>query len=153
MIRPPPRSTLTDTLFPSTDALPIYEMDRRVILGGIRLARRLLLTQPLSPYFEGEAFPGERIESDDELLDFARQRGTTAFHLMGTCRMGPATDPSAVVDDELRVHGLEGLRVADASIMPSTPYANTTPGALMRSEERRVGEECVGTCRYRGATN
>src|SRR3546814_20191670 len=54
-----------------------HEMDRRVILGGIRLARRLLLTQPLSPYFEGEAFPGERIESDDERRDFARPRGTT----------------------------------------------------------------------------
>src|SRR3546814_19323742 len=54
---------------------------------------------------------------------------------MGTCRMGPATDPSAVVDDELRVHGLEGLRVADASIMPSMPSANTNAGALMIGEK------------------
>ncbi|MFN4087572.1 MAG: GMC family oxidoreductase [Alphaproteobacteria bacterium] len=112
-----------------------HEMDRRVLLGGIRLARRLLRTTPLAPYFAGEELPGDAAMSDDELLAFARQKGTTAFHLMGTCRMGPATDPSAVVDDQLRVHGLEGLRVADASIMPSMPSANTNAGSLMIGEK------------------
>lgn len=112
-----------------------HEMDRQVLVGGIRLARRLLRTVPLSPYFAGEELPGDAAMSDDELLSFARSRGTTAFHLMGTCRMGPASDPSAVVDDELRVHGLEGLRVADASIMPSMPSANTNAGTLMIGEK------------------
>lgn len=112
-----------------------HEMDRQVLLGGIRLARRLLRTTPLAPYFDGEELPGDAAMSDDELLSFARQRGTTAFHLMGTCRMGPATDPAAVVDDQLRVHGLEGLRVADASIMPTMPSANTNAGTLMIGEK------------------
>ena len=79
--------------------------------------------------------PGDDIQSDDELLDFARQRGTTAFHLMGTCRMGPATDPSTVVDDELRVHGMKGLRVADASIMPMMPSSNTNAPTIMIGEK------------------
>ncbi len=112
-----------------------HEMDRRVLLGGIRLGRRLLRTQPLAPYFVREEFPGEDMESDSELLDFARQRGTTTFHLMGTCRMAPATDPSGVVDDQLRVHGLEGLRVIDASIMPTMPSANLNASTMMIAEK------------------
>ncbi len=112
-----------------------HEMDRRVLLGGIRLGRRLLRTQPLAPYFVREEFPGDDAQTDDELLAFARQRGTTTFHLMGTCRMGPATDPSTVVDDQLRVHGMEGLRVVDASIMPSMPSANLNASTLMIAEK------------------
>ena len=64
-----------------------------------------------------------------------RERGTTTFHMMGTCRMGPAHDPSAVVDPRLRVHGIEGLRVADASIMPTMPAANTNAATLMIGEK------------------
>jgi len=79
--------------------------------------------------------PGNQIQSDDEILDFARGIGTTAFHLMGTCRMGPTTDPTAVVDDELRVHGLTGLRVVDASVMPTMPSANTNASTLMIAEK------------------
>ena len=112
-----------------------HEMDRRVLLDGIRLGRRLLRTQPLAPYFEREEFPGEDIQTDAELLDFAKQRGTTTFHLMGTCRMAPATDPSGVVDDRLRVHGLEGLRVIDASIMPTMPSANLNASTMMIAEK------------------
>jgi choline dehydrogenase len=82
-----------------------------------------------------EEQPGEAVQSDDELLDFARQRGTTVFHLMGTCKMGPATDPRAVVDAELRVHGIESLRVVDASIMPTMPSANTNASTLMIAEK------------------
>ena len=67
--------------------------------------------------------------------EFARQRGTTAFHLMGTCRMGPSSDPTAVVDDELRVRGVEGLRIADASIMPTMPSANTNAPTIMIGEK------------------
>lgn len=109
--------------------------DQQVLLGGIRLARALMRTEPLAQYFEREEYPGDSLVSDDELLDFARSRGTTCFHVMGTCRMGPSTDPTAVVDDNLRVHGLEGLRVVDASIMPTMPSANTNASTLMIGEK------------------
>ncbi len=75
------------------------------------------------------------MQSDDELLDFAYRNGSTTYHLNGTARMGPATDPSAVVDDSLRVHGLQGLRVVDASIMPAIPSANTYATTLMIAEK------------------
>ena len=111
------------------------EMDRRVIVNGIGLARRLMRTAPLAPYFAHEALPGDEVRTAGEILDFAREIGTTAFHLAGTCRMGPATDREAVVDDRLRVHGIEGLRVADASIMPHITSANTNAAALMIGEK------------------
>jgi choline dehydrogenase len=110
-------------------------IDRRITLGGIRLIRRLLARPELAPYVERETLPGPGIETDDELLDFAYQNGSTCYHLIGTARMGPATDPGAVVDDQLRVHGLTGLRVADASIMPSMPSANTYATTLMIAEK------------------
>ena len=111
------------------------EMDRRVIVDGIRLARRLMRTEPLAPYFAREALPGDDVRTDDEILDFARRIGTTAFHLVGTCRMGPASDSGAVVDDRLRVHGIESLRIADASVMPLMPSANTNAATLMIGEK------------------
>ena len=111
------------------------EIDRQVIVDGIRLARRLMRTEPLAPYFAHEALPGDEVRTDVEILDFARGIGTTAFHLAGTCRMGPAADPEAVVDDRLRVHGIEGLRVADASIMPTITSANTNAAVLMIGEK------------------
>ncbi|MGE0258969.1 MAG: GMC family oxidoreductase [Alphaproteobacteria bacterium] len=111
------------------------EGDRRALLGGMRLARRLLQTAPLQPWLEGETLPGPAAQSDDELLDFARRYGSTCYHLIGTARMGPASDPSTVVDDELRVHGTDGLRVVDASIMPNMPSANTYASTLMIGEK------------------
>jgi choline dehydrogenase len=111
------------------------ESDRRVLLAGMRLARRLLKSRPLEPYYEREDFPGPDVQSDDELLEAAKQRGTTTFHPSGTCRMGPASDPTAVVDDQLRVHGLEGLRVIDASIMPTMLSANLNAATLMIAEK------------------
>jgi choline dehydrogenase len=111
------------------------ESDRRVLLGGMKLARRLLASKPLSQYYDREEFPGPNVQSDDELLGAAKQRGTSTFHLMGTCRMGAASDPTAVVDDQLRVHGLEGLRVVDASIMPTMPSANLNASVLMIAEK------------------
>jgi len=111
------------------------EADRQVIVGGIRLARRLMRTEPLAPYFGHEALPGDEVRTDGEILDFARGIGTTAFHLAGTCRMGPATDREAVVDDQLRVHGIERLRVVDASIMPTMTSANTNAATLMIGEK------------------
>lgn len=111
------------------------EADRRVTVGAMKLARKLLHSAPLQPYIEREDYPGTHIQSDDELLECARTRGLTTFHPGGTCRMGPATDPTAVVDDQLRVHGLEGLRVADASIMPTMISANLNAAAIMIGEK------------------
>ncbi len=112
-----------------------HETDRRVLLGGIRLGRKMLETPELAPFYDREEYPGGPLQNDDELIDFARQRGTTAFHLMGTCRMGPADDRSTVVSDELKVHGIEGLRVVDASVMPAMPSANTNASTLMIAEK------------------
>jgi len=111
------------------------ESDRRVLLAAMRLARRLLKSKPLEPYYGCEDFPGPVVESDDELLGAAKQRGTTTFHPAGTCRMAPAGDPVAVVDEELRVHGLERLRVIDASIMPTMLSANLNAATLMIAEK------------------
>jgi choline dehydrogenase len=87
------------------------------------------------PYYEREDFPGDHVQSDDELLGAAKQRGTTTFHPSGTCRMAPVSDPMAVVDDQLRVHGLEGLRVIDASIMPTMLSANLNAATMMLAEK------------------
>jgi len=111
------------------------ESDRRVLLAGMKLARRLLGSQALSKYYDREEFPGAEKQSDDDLLTAAKQRGTTTFHLMGSCRMAPGSDPTAVVDDQLRVRGLEGLRVVDASIMPTMPSANLNASVLMIAEK------------------
>ena len=112
-----------------------HENDRRVLLAGIKLARRLMTTPELAPFYDHEELPGADAQTDDELMHWARQQGSTVFHLIGACRMGPATDPTAVVDDQLRVRGIEGLRVADSSIMPSMPSANTNAATLMIAEK------------------
>src|SRR4030081_998063 len=93
----------------------------------MKLARRLLTSAPLAPYYAHEDFPGPDVQTDDEFLAAATQRGTTTFHPGCTCRMGPADSTWAVVDDQLRVHGLQNLRVVDASIMPRMISANLTP--------------------------
>ena len=107
------------------------EIDRRTMIAGMRLARRLLKTEALAPYYASEEFPGPRLESDDELLAAATTRAQTTFHPGCSCRMGPASDPLAVVDDELRVRGMEGLRIADASVMPRMISANLNAATLM----------------------
>ena len=110
-----------------------HETDRQVLLGSIRLTRRLLRTPEMAPYYRGETNPGEHVVSDDELLDAVRASAGSCFHPMGSCRMGPGAD--AVVDDQLRVHGMEGLRVADASIMPTMPSANLNASSIMIGEK------------------
>jgi choline dehydrogenase len=111
------------------------EIDRRVLVAGMRLARRLLASAPLAPYYAREDFPGPDVETDDELLAAAAQRAQTTFHPGCTCRMGPASDPLAVVDDQLRVHGLEALRVVDASIMPKMISANLNAATMMIADK------------------
>mgnify|MGYP006265719031 FL=1 len=109
--------------------------DQRVIVAALKLARRLLQTEALKPYFVEEFLPGADVQTDAEWLAYAKERGGTAYHMVGTCRMGVATDPQAVVDETLSVIGLEGLRVIDASVMPQVPSANTLAATLMVAEK------------------
>ena len=92
-------------------------------------------SKALSKYFDYEVYPGLEAQSDEELLQIARERGTTTYHQMGTCRMGPKTDPTAVVDSKLKVYGLNNLRVIDASIMPTMLSANLHSGTTMIGEK------------------
>jgi len=109
------------------------EADRLVAIAGVRWCRSLLATQALAPYRAAEVLPGSDCQTDDQILDHIRQTGATVYHAIGTCRMG--RDPLAVVDDRLRVHGVQGLRVIDASIMPTMPSANTNAATLMIAEK------------------
>ena len=84
-------------------------------------------------YIAYENNPGDKVQSYDEWLDFARRTGQTTYHVVGTCKMG--SDPMAVVDDRLRVHGIAGLRVIDASIMPTVPSGNTNAPTIMVAEK------------------
>ena len=111
------------------------EHDRTGILAVIRKGRELMATSPLREVTGEEIAPGARLQSDEELLDWVRNNAETTYHPVGTCRMG--SDPLAVVDRELRVHGIEGLRVADASIMPTLTSGNTNAPAIM------IGEKCA----------
>ena len=114
---------------------PSYETDQRALTGGIKLARSLLATPELAHYVEAETFPGPDVHSDDEILQWARKYCGTVWHLIGTCRMGPASDTSTVVSDELKVHGLENLRVIDASVMPNITSANTYSATMVIAEK------------------
>ncbi len=111
------------------------EADQRITLAGLQLVRKLFNSPELAPYFECETLPGAEVTNDDELLDFARRRGNTGYHLVGTCRMGPKSDERTVVDDKLHVHGIENLRVIDASIMPMLPSANTFASTIAIAEK------------------
>ncbi|WP_336971261.1 GMC family oxidoreductase [Sphingobium aromaticiconvertens] len=111
------------------------EKDRIVLVAALREARAILSSEPLAALADRELFPGSDVQSDDEWLGFARQYGNSSYHLVGTAKMGPATDPMAVVDDRLRVHGLDGLHVVDASVMPVIPSANTYAATMMIAEK------------------
>lgn len=112
-----------------------HEEDKRVLLAAIRVARTILHSPPMAPYFDTETLPGADAVSDDELLAFARQYGSTSYHMAGSCRMGPAADGDTVVDSNLCVHGIEALRVADASIIPAMVSANTYATSLLIGEK------------------
>jgi choline dehydrogenase len=109
------------------------DTDRRAAIGGLRAVRRLFAAPVLMPYLVGEILPGAGVQSDEELLDYLRQTGSTVFHATCTCKMG--RDPLAVVDDELRVHGIDGLRVIDASVMPAVTSTNTNAPTIMIAEK------------------
>lgn len=109
------------------------EADRRVLLAAMRLSRRIVATKPFADMVVEERVPGASVTSDDGLMKFARETGTTIYHPCGTAKMG--SDPMAVVDARLRVHGLAGLRVVDASIMPTMTSGNTNAPTIMIGEK------------------
>ncbi len=111
------------------------EEDRRVAVESLRLTRRIVAQAPLARYRPEEHLPGMALTSEDELLDAAGRLGTTIFHPAGTAAMGRASDPRAVLDERLRVHGVPGLRVIDASAMPRIPSGNTNSPTIMLAEK------------------
>jgi len=110
------------------------QIDRDALLAAMKYLRSLLATRPLVDYVDHENFPGPQVKSDDELLAHARATGSTTYHPVGTCKIG--TDPMAVVDPlSMRVVGLQGLRVADASVMPTMVSGNTYAATNMIAEK------------------
>ena len=108
-------------------------IDRRCMTDGFRMMRAIVGAPPMDAYRGEEFSPGAAIETDEQIIGWMRQNSETAYHPIGTCRMGPG--PNAVVDDRLRVHGLQNLRIADASIFPTMPSGNTNAPSIMVGEK------------------
>jgi choline dehydrogenase-like flavoprotein len=123
--------------------------DGRVAIDSMRLVRRIVGRPPLARYHPAEMKPGAAVDDDAGLLTAARDLGTTIFHPVGTAKMGLASDPAAVVDARLRVLGVEGLRVADASVMPRITSGNTNSPTMMIAEKaaRMILEDARQTTR------
>jgi len=111
------------------------ERDRRAALWALRMARSILATPAMAHYYDSEVSPGAGRLSDEDLMEHMKSTGTTCAHLVGSCRMGPDSDPTAVVDDQLRVRGFDGLRIADASVMPMITSGNTNAPTMMIAEK------------------
>ena len=109
------------------------QADIDVITSGIRIARRIFAQPALAPHVVAETLPGQDVQTDDDIAAYIRTVGHTAFHPVGTCKMGQ--DPMAVVDPRLRVRGIVGLRVIDASIMPTLTSGNTNAPTMMIGEK------------------
>src|SRR5258706_11446364 len=109
------------------------EVDRATNVEGLKVLRKILQAPALGPYVIEEVDPGAKVSTDEELLNYCRQRGSTIYHPTSTCRMG--SDPLAVVDQRLRVRGVEGLRVVDGSIMPDLVSGNTNAAIIMIAEK------------------
>jgi len=109
--------------------------DRRVAADAIRLTRRIMAARAMARYSPSEHLPGDAVDGDEALARAAGDIGTTIFHPVGTCRMGRADDEQAVLDPDLRVRGLSGLRVVDASAMPSITSGNTAAPTMMIAEK------------------
>ncbi|MCQ4212534.1 GMC family oxidoreductase [Streptomyces longispororuber] len=113
------------------------DYDGRTLVDGIRIAREIAQTAPLAGWLKREVCPGPDVVDDEALSEYARKVAHTVYHPAGTCRMGATSDELAVVDPELRVRGLNSLRIADASVFPTMPAVNPMIGVLM------VGEKCA----------
>jgi choline dehydrogenase len=108
-------------------------LDQEVAIASLKWGRKIAAQPALAPYVDHEMDPGPGFDTDEQLLAFARENGTTIYHPVGTCQMGHG--PMAVVDPELRVHGVEGLRVVDASVMPRLVSGNTNAPTIMIAEK------------------
>lgn len=111
------------------------EHDRNVAVDSMKLTRKIATAEALAKYRPEEFMPGPLVQTDEEMADAAGDIGTTIFHPVGTCKMGPASDADAVVDARLRVHGIARLRVVDASIMPTITSGNTNSPTVMIAEQ------------------
>jgi len=109
--------------------------DRKMAIQGLQLAREILSQPAMKRFVQSEVLPGTRLKTDEDLFDYACANAKTDHHPVGTCRIGPAHDPNAVVTPDLKVIGLEGLRVADASVMPFVPSCNTNAPTIMVAEK------------------
>jgi len=115
-------------------------LDQETAIAGLRFTRKIVSQPAMEKYRGEEILPGEALESDDELLGYARETGSTIYHPVGTCKMGD--DDSAVVDSQLRVKGVEGLRVIDASVMPKLISGNTNAPTIMIAE--KIADQILG---------
>jgi len=109
--------------------------DREMAIKGLRLAREIMRQPALKRYVQNEVLPGTRLVTDEELFDYACANAKTDHHPVGTCRIGAADDPSSVVTPELKLIGLDGLRIVDASVMPFVPSCNTNAPTIMVAEK------------------
>ena len=109
------------------------EEDLQALVEGVKIVRRLAQTKAYAPFYEREEIPGPQFQSDNQIIEFLRTNLQTMFHAIGTCKMG--NDVMAVVDERLRVHQIESLRVVDASIMPTIPNGNTNAPTIMIAEK------------------
>jgi choline dehydrogenase len=109
------------------------ETDRAAFIDGLQILRKILAAPAMKAYCVDEVYPGADVTSDEDVLDFCRKTGSTVYHPTSTCRMG--NDPMAVVDQRLRVRGIDGLRVVDASVMPDLMSGNTNAPTIMIAEK------------------
>ncbi|MCC2658708.1 MAG: choline dehydrogenase [Panacagrimonas sp.] len=119
-----------------------HETDRSVVVAALKCARSIMHSVPMQRLVESEMLPGPDVQTDDQWLQYARRYGSTGYHPIGTCRMGDASDPRAVVDPRLKVHGHERLYVMDASVMPTLVSANTAAATMMIAEK---GADLLGS--------
>ena len=137
---PKSRGTITlQSNHPADQALidPNYlsaQEDQQVMIEGVRIARKLLSAPDFDKFQGSELYPGDDAQTDEEILEFLRERAETIYHPIGTCKMGSDDDEMAVVDNQLRVRGVAGLRVVDASVMPSLIGGNTNAPTVMIAE-------------------
>ena len=111
------------------------EIDQQILLEGIKIARKIMETEPIKSVVQSEARPGADCRTDDELLAFVKETGNTVYHPVSTCRMGPKEQNNHVVTPDLRVRGTDRLRVADASVMPFITSGNTNAPTMMIAEK------------------
>lgn len=123
------------------------EEDRAVAIAAVRRSRDIAAAEPLQSLISQERKPGLAVQTDEEILDYIRRTGQSTQHMVGTCKMG--TDSMSVVDEQLRVHGMQGLRVADASVMPTIVSGNTSIPCMMIGE--RCAEMVLAQARQRAA--